>query len=95
LAIISALLVRCDLTEQAATIAGFAITPFTLAVYPEFASAVQRLRQAFGDDHFHRLRERGQSTPRPEVVACALEAVEQARTRLDQRGTSQTTTQTA
>jgi hypothetical protein len=43
LALISALLMRCDLPEPAAIIAGFATTPFTLAAYPQFAAAVEQL----------------------------------------------------
>jgi hypothetical protein len=83
LALISTLLVSCDLPEPAATIAGFATTPFTLAVYPEFAAAVELLRQS-GDNDFDRLSKRGRSTPRPEMVAYALEAIEAARTKLGQ-----------
>jgi hypothetical protein len=82
----SAVLARCGLTEPAAIIAGFATTPFTMAVYPEFASAVQGLRQTLGDDDFQRLSERGQSTPRSEVVAYGLQAIEEARTRLERHG---------
>jgi cold shock CspA family protein len=83
LALISAVLARCDVTEPAATIAGFATTPFTLAVYPEFAVAVEQLHETLGDSDFDRLCQRGRSMPRHEMVAYSLQAVEQARTRLD------------
>jgi hypothetical protein len=92
LALISALLVRCDLPEPAAIIAGFATTPFTLGVYPEFATAVEELHETLGDSDFDRLSQQGQSMPRPDMVAYAFQAIEEARTRLDQRGPSQTTT---
>jgi predicted ATPase len=85
LALISALLMCCDLPEPSATIAGFATTPFTLAAYPQFAAAVEQLPHTLGDKDFDRLSQQGQSTQRPQMVAYALEAIEQARTRLDQQ----------
>jgi predicted ATPase len=84
LALISALLMRCDLSEPAATIAGFATTPFTLAAYPQFAAAVEQLPHALGDKDFDRLSQQGRSMPRPKMVVYALQAIEEARTRLDQ-----------
>jgi hypothetical protein len=48
LALISALLMRCDLPEPAATIAGFATTPFTLAAFPQFAAGVEQLPHTMG-----------------------------------------------
>jgi hypothetical protein len=84
LALISALLMRCDRPEPAATIAGFATTPFTLAAYPEFAAAVEQLSHTIGDNDFDRLSERGRSMAHPKMVAYALQAIEEARTSLDQ-----------
>jgi predicted ATPase len=85
LALISALLMRCDLPEPAATIAGFATTPFTLAAYPQFAAAVGQLRHTIGDKNFDRLSQQGRSMPHPKMVVFALQAIEQAQTRLDQQ----------
>jgi predicted ATPase len=84
LALLSALLMRCDLPEPAATIAGFATTPFTLAAYPEFASAVEQLPHTIGDRDFDRLRQLGRSMPRTQMAVYALQAIEEARTRADQ-----------
>jgi predicted ATPase len=92
LALISALLMRCDLPEPAATIAGFATTPFSLAAFPPFATAVEELNQTLGDNDFDRLSQQGRDMPRPQMVAYALQAIEQARTRLDHLGPSQTKT---
>jgi predicted ATPase/class 3 adenylate cyclase len=93
LALICTLLVSCDLPEPAATIAGFATTSFALAAYPEFAAAVEQLRETLGDDDFDRLGQRGQSTSRPEMVAYALRAIEEARIRLDQPDPAEPTSQ--
>jgi hypothetical protein len=84
LALISALLMRCDRPEPAATIAGFATTPFTLAAYPEFAVAVEQLPHTIGDNDFDRLSQQGRSMAHPKMVAYALQAIEEARTSLDQ-----------
>jgi hypothetical protein len=84
LAVISTLLTRCDLLEPAATIAGFATTPYAFATYPPFAATVEQLRHTLGDNDFDRLSQEGQSMPRHQMVAYALEAIEEARTRLDQ-----------
>jgi hypothetical protein len=85
-------LAGCDLPEPAAIIAGFATTPLTLAAYPQFATAVEQLHQTLGESDFDRLSQQGRSTSRPEMVAYALQAIKEARTRLDQLGPSQTTT---
>jgi hypothetical protein len=84
LALISALLTRCDLPEPAATIAGVATTPFTLAAYPEFAAAVEQLPHTLGEEDFDRLSQQGRAMPRPKMAVYALQAIEEARTRLDQ-----------
>jgi hypothetical protein len=88
LALTTALLARCDLAEPAATIAGYATTPFTLAAYPQFATAVDQLRETLGDSAFDRLGQRGRTLPSHEIVAYALEAIEEARVQLDQLDSS-------
>ena len=92
LALTSALLSRCDLPEPAALIAGFATTPSTLIVYPEFAIEVERLRRTIGNREFDHLGEQGKSTPGSEMVAYALHAIEEARARLRRGGGSSTIT---
>jgi predicted ATPase/class 3 adenylate cyclase len=92
LALISALLMRCDLPEPAATIAGFATTPFALAAFPPFVAAVEQLPHTLGDEDFDRLSQQGRSMAGPIMAVYALQAIEDARTRLDQLGPSQTTT---
>ena len=84
LALISAVLMFCDLPEPAATIAGFATTPLTLAAFPQFAAAVEQLPHTLGVKDFDRPSQQGRSMPRPKMVAYALQAIEEARTRLDQ-----------
>jgi hypothetical protein len=84
LALISALLMYCDLPEPATTIVGFATTPFTLAAFPQFAAAVEQLPRTIGDKDFDRLSQQGRSMPRPKMVAYALQAIEEVRTSLDQ-----------
>jgi hypothetical protein len=91
LALISALLMRCNLREPAATIAGFATTPFTLAAFPQFAAAVEQLPHTLGDKNFDRLSQQGRSMPRPQMVAYALQAIEEARTRLDEQDPAEST----
>jgi hypothetical protein len=91
LALISALLMHCDLPEPAATIAGFARTPFTLAAFPPFAAAVEQLPHTIGDKDFDRLSQHGQSMARPQMVAYALQAIEEVRTRLDEQDSAEST----
>jgi predicted ATPase len=91
LALISAVLVSCELTEPAATLAGFATNPFTLATQPPFIAALEQLHQTLGDSDFHRLGQGGRSKPPHEIVAFALQAIEQARTILNQTDLRPTT----
>jgi hypothetical protein len=91
LALISALLMRCNLPEPAATIAGFATTPFSLAAFPPFAAAIEELHHTIGDKDFERLSQHGQSMARPQVVAYALQAIEEVRTGLDEQDSAEST----
>jgi predicted ATPase/class 3 adenylate cyclase len=91
LALLSALLMHCDLPEPATTIAGFATTPFTLAAYPQFATAVEQLPHTIGDNDFDRLSQQGRSMAHPKMAVYALEAIEEARSRLDQPDSTQDT----
>ena len=58
LAELAALFDRLGCYEPAATIAGFALSPFTAAAVPEISTAIARLREVLGDQTYESLAAR-------------------------------------
>jgi predicted ATPase len=78
LAGITGLLDRLGYPEAAATISGFADTPFGRAGFPELVGVVAHLREALGDDAYEALARNGRTMTTAAVVAYALEQIDRA-----------------
>ncbi|MGZ8808658.1 MAG: hypothetical protein ACXWZ0_17000, partial [Mycobacterium sp.] len=67
-----------------AVIAGFAVSPLTVAAFPEIPGLVAHLREALGDDRYASLARDGESMTTAAIATYAFDQIEQARTKLDQ-----------
>jgi hypothetical protein len=82
LAILGTVLDRLGRHESAATISGFADTPFARASFPEMAALVDHLREALGDDSYGALARIGEAMAPAAMATYALEQIDQARAAL-------------
>jgi tetratricopeptide (TPR) repeat protein len=83
LAILAALFDRLGRYEPAATIAGFALSPFAAATVPEFTTAITHLRDVLGDQTYESLARNSQTMTTAEMVAYAYDQIDQARAELN------------
>jgi len=83
LACLAAVLDRLGHYEAAATIAGFAIDPFTSAAFPEIIRAVAHLRDVLGDLTYESLAHRGEAMTTSAIAAYAYDQTDRARTALN------------
>ncbi|HYO03467.1 MAG TPA: adenylate/guanylate cyclase domain-containing protein [Mycobacterium sp.] len=79
LAILSTVLDRLGHHEPAATIAGFAINPFTTAAVPELTTSIVHLREVLGDSAYEALAYAGEAMSNAEMVAYAYAQIDEAR----------------
>ena len=78
-AILAAVFDRLGRYEPAATIAGFAVIPFTAAVFPEFNAAIAHLRDVLGDQTYESLARKGETMTTAAMVTYAYDQIDQAR----------------
>ncbi|WP_280828197.1 hypothetical protein [Mycobacterium sp. OTB74] len=71
---------RC---ESAATIAGFAVGPFTTATMPEITTTITHLHVVLGDQTYKSLAHRGETMTTAAMVNYAYDQIDQARTELN------------
>jgi hypothetical protein len=83
MAILSTVLDRMGRYEPAATIAGFASTPFTVATYPELSTTTAHLRDVLGDQNYESLAHKGETMSTAEIATYAYDQIDQARAELD------------
>ena len=83
LAILAALFDRLGRHEPAATIAGFAISPFTAAAAPEISTAIAHLRDVLGDPAYESLARAGEKMTTAAMATYAYDQIDQARTGLE------------
>jgi hypothetical protein len=83
MAILSTVLDRMSRYEPAATIAGFASTPFTVATYPELLTTTAHLHSVFGDQDYESLARNGEAMSTAEIANYAYDQIDQARAELD------------
>jgi hypothetical protein len=83
LAVLAALFDRLGRYEPAATIAGFALSPFAAAGVPEITTAITHLREILGDQTYESLARKGETMTTTEMVAYAYDQIDQARTELE------------
>ena len=83
MAILATVLDRMGRYEPAATIAGFASTPFTVATVPELLTTTAHLRTALGDQAYESLARKGETMTTAEMATYAYDQIDQARAELN------------
>ena len=83
LAILAAFLARLGHHEAAATIAGFATSPFTAAVTPEITTAIAHLRDVLGNQTYESFARSGETMTMTAVATYAYDQIDQARAELE------------
>ncbi|MFZ0715036.1 ATP-binding protein [Mycobacterium sp.] len=83
LAILAALFQRLGRHEPAATIAGFALSPFTSTFVPEFNTAITHLRDVLGEATYQSLADKGGAMTTAVMATYAYDHIDQARTELE------------
>jgi predicted ATPase len=86
LATLAVFLDRLGRYEPAATIAGFAIDPFTSAALPEINTAIAHLRDVLGDQTYESLARKGETMTTAAMATYAYDQIDQARTELEHSG---------
>jgi hypothetical protein len=81
LAILAALFDRLGRYEPAATIAGFALSPFS--ALPEITTAITHLREVLGEATYESLARKGETMTTAEMVTYAYDQIDQARAELN------------
>ena len=82
LAVLAAYLDRLGYHEPAATISGYATTPFARNYYPELHSAIANLRRILGDDTYESFAITGRQMTKTAIAHYALEQIDRARAEL-------------
>ncbi len=83
LAVLAALFDRLGRYEPAATIAGFALSPFSASAVPEITTAITHLHSVLGDQTYQSLARKGQRMTTAAMVTYAYDQIDQARTELN------------
>jgi predicted ATPase/class 3 adenylate cyclase len=84
MAILATVLDQLGRYEPAATIAGFASTPFTVATVPELLPATAHLRHVLGDQAYESLARKGETmTTTSSMATYAYDQIDQARAELN------------
>jgi predicted ATPase/class 3 adenylate cyclase len=83
MAILATVLDRMGRYEPAATIAGFASTPFTVATLPELLTTTAHLRTALGDQAYESLARKGETMTNAAMATYAFDQIDQARAELN------------
>ena len=83
LAVLAAVFDRLERYEPAATIAGFAISPFTAAATPELNAAIAHLREVLGDQTYESLARKGEMMTTAAITTYAFDQIDQARAELN------------
>jgi predicted ATPase len=83
MATLATVLDRMGRYEPAATIAGSASIPFTVATYPELLTTTAHLRTALGGQAFESLAGGGEAMTTAAMAAYAYDQIDQARAELD------------
>ena len=84
LAVLAALFDRLGRYEPAATIAGFALSPFSAAAgVPEITTAITHLRDVLGEATYESLARKGEAMTTAAMATYAYDQIDQARTELE------------
>ena len=82
LAVLAALFDRLGRYEPAATIAGFALNPFSASAVPELTTAITHLRDVLGEATYESLASKGETMTTAAIATYAYDQIDQARTEL-------------
>jgi len=82
LAVLAALFDRLGRYEPAATVAGFALSPFSATAFPEITTAIAHLRDVLGDPAYESLARQGETMTTAAMVTYAYDQRDQAQTEL-------------
>ncbi len=85
LAILAAHFDRLGRYEPAATIAGFALSPFSAAAVPEILAASTHLREVLGEATYETLARKGETMTTAAMATYAYDQIDQARTTLERQ----------
>jgi hypothetical protein len=83
LAVLAVLFHRLGRYEPAATIAGFALSPFSAAALPEITTAITHLRDVLGEPTYESLARKGETMTAAAMVTYAYDQIDQAREELN------------
>jgi hypothetical protein len=83
LAILAAFFDSLGRSEAAATIAGFAFSPFAAAAFPEINTAIAHLREVLGDQTYESLARKGATMTAAAMATYAYDQIDQARAELN------------
>jgi hypothetical protein len=83
LAVLAALFDRLGRYEPAATIAGFALSPFSAAGVPEITTVIAHLRDVLGDQTYESLAHKGETMTTAAMATYAYDQIDQARAELE------------
>ena len=83
LAVLAALFDRLGHHEPAATISGFAATPFARAAVPEINTTITHLRDVLGDQTYESLARKGETMTSAAMATYAYDQIDQARAELN------------
>jgi tetratricopeptide (TPR) repeat protein len=86
LAVLAVLFDRLGRYEPAATIAGFALSPLTVAGLPEMNTAITHLRDVLGEATYESLARKGETMTTAAMATYAYDQIDQARTELEHPG---------
>jgi predicted ATPase len=86
LAVLAVLFDRLGRYEPAATIAGFALSPFSAAGVPEITTAIAHLREVLGDQTYESLARTGETMTTAAMATYAYDQIDQARAELEHPG---------
>ena len=83
LAVLAALFDRLGRYEPAATIAGFALSPWCEAAFPEISTAITHLRDVLGDQTYESLARKGETMTTAAMATYAYDQIDEAQTELN------------
>jgi predicted ATPase len=88
LAVLAVLFDRLGRYEPAATIAGFALSPFSASGVPKITTAIAHLRDVLGEATYESLARKGETMTTAAMATYAYDQIDQARTELEQASES-------
>jgi predicted ATPase/class 3 adenylate cyclase len=86
LAVLAALFDRLERYKPAATLAGFALNPFSASAVPEITTAIAHLRDMLGEATYKTLARKGETMTTAAMATYAYDQIDQARSELEHSG---------